>query len=248
MAFGFEARNNSEAVLLSSSYPVLVYSHRGQIVVQNTSVVDRPAVGSVAFPSPIQQVPPPKIFLRFNTGRHNTCNIYLSMNGSANNWTGFTLYAGAIGGGTLPRHVFDYVICKLTDPTPPTGFGMAIYDASGNPTYKSQDRLVRYNKFTSSWSHTDFESGFQVFQNLRPIGITIASDDYVELSSMNRCNAHFGAYNPYSTYYSTQVLSGGTRVLWLVRQNSSSSITFPLEIGNTLFCIPICKFPVSDYP
>lgn len=249
MSFGFEALNNSDSITLSSDYPVLVYSHRGQIVVENTSVVDRPAVGSVGFPSPIQQPTPPKIFIRFNSGRHNSCNIYLVMNGSPNNWTGFTVYAGAIGGGTLPRHVLDYVVCKLTDQNQPTSpFGMVIYDADGNQTYKSEDRLVKYNKFTMAWSYVWIEGSFSSFSNLRPVGITIENDDYIELSSMNRSNAHLGISDSAGMYLSVQILSGGVRQLVLVRQYSSLAIVRPQEVGNTFFCIPICKFPLSNYP
>lgn len=251
MAFGFEATNNSGSVLLSDIYPTLVYSHRGQIIVENGSVVDRPAVGSVSFPSAIQQIVPPKIFIRFNSGRHNSCNVYLVMNGSPNNWTGFTMYAGAIGGGTLPRHVLDYVVCKLTDNIPPVSpYGMVIYDSTGKQTYKSEDRPVRYDRFTKSWSLSVTNAGGGIyFTNLNPVGITIVTDDYIELSPMNRGNAHFTADgNNTGMYTSTQLLSGGTRVLQLVMQNSSSLYTQLSEVGNTFFCMPICKFPTSQYP
>lgn len=250
MAFGFEAKNDSGSVTLSDEYPTLVYSHRGQIVVQNTSVVDRPAVGSVGFPAPIQQLAPPKVFIRFNSGRHNSCNVYLAMNGSANNWTGFTIYAGALGGGTLPRHVLDYVVCKLTDNNPASGFGMAIYDSTGKLTYKSQDRPVRYSKFTKSWSYSVTSSLGTYFANLTPVAISIDLDDYYDLSSMNRGSALFTPYEGSARmqYVSVQILSGGVRTLQLVQQNSSSLYTTPLEVGNTFFCIPICKFPTSQYP
>lgn len=249
MAFGFEARNDLGSVTLSDEYPTLVYSHRGQIIVENGSVVDRPAVGSVSFPFIIQQISPPKVFIRFNSGRHNSCNIYCVMNGSANNWTGFTIYAGALGGGTLPRHVLDYVVCKFTDSTPPTGFGMAIYDSTGKPTYKNQDRAVRYSKFTKSWSLSTIISGGIYFANLTPSNITIELDDYIDISSMNRGNGHFTIQGNGTMQYSTaQILTGGTRVLILVQQNSSSLYSASLEVGNTFFCMPICKFPTSQYP
>lgn len=245
MAFGFEARNDLGSVTLSDEYPTLVYSHRGQIVVENGSVVDRPAVGSVSFPSIIQQVAPPKVFIRFNSGRHNSCNIYLVMNGSANSWTGFTIYAGALGGGTLPRHVLDYVVCKFADGTAPTGFGMAIYDSTGKPTYKTQDRPVRYNKFTKSWSAS---VGVNNFYNITPLNVTIELDDYIEVSAINRGNGHMSLSVFTYMYSSVQILSGGVRMLQLVVQNSGSLLSTSLEVGNTFFCMPICKFPTSQYP
>lgn len=245
MAFGFEAKNNFGDVTLSDEYPTLVYSHRGQIVVENNSVVDRPAVGSASFPSVITQQAPPKIFIRFNSGRHNSCNVYLAMNGSPGSWTGFTIYAGALGGGTLPRHVLDYVVCKLTDNNPATGFGMAIYDSTGKLTYKSADRPVKFTKFTKSWS-ASYPGG--LFFNIVPVGITIEIDDYIEITSINRGNAHQGMRSNTYMYSSLQILSGGTRTLFLTEQNSSTLLVRPLEVGNTFFCMPICKFPNSQYP
>ncbi|WP_152987217.1 hypothetical protein [Pseudomonas sp. TTU2014-080ASC] len=243
--FGFQALNDNSSVTISDQYPVLVYSQRGQIVVQNTSVVDREAVGVAMFATPIQQTAPPRLFLRFNSGRHDSCVIYLDMIGSAGNWTGFRVRSGAIGGNTLPRHVFDYVACRYSTPTAPTGYGIAVYNASGVPVYKSSDRVVKYTKFTKAW-YRNGNGG--MFLNLYPSGITIEDDDYIDTSPFNRGNAHMRIDDLQFT--SMRMLSGGQRTLALVSQCSISisALGGPQEVGSTYFCLPICKFPISQYP
>lgn len=242
--FGFQAINDAGSITISDQYPNLVYSERGQIVVQNSSVVDRPAVGSVTFSKPVLQSAPPSVFVRFNSGRHSSCTIYLQMLGSPGNWTGMTIRAAAIGGGVLPRHVLDYVICKFTTPEEPTGFGLAVYDGNGAPTYKSQDAAVKYTKFTKSWSR----SGTANFVILTPSGISIEIDDYIEISSINRGNAHQPLLQNYQ-YSSLDLLTDDIRVLRLITQNSIQiGVGGPTQVGSTFFCIPIAKFPISVYP
>jgi len=238
--FGFQAKNDQDSITISDQFPNLVYSERGQIVVQNTSVVDRPAVGSVTFTNPVTQVAPPSIFVRFNSGRHGSCTIYLQMNGTPGNWTGMTIRAAAIGGGTLPRHVLDYVVCRTTNTSPASGYGMAVYDSDGNPTYKSQDVHVKYSKFTKSWVGS--VSGF--FIVLTPVNISIEEDDYIEVSSMNRGNANMYL----DMYTSLDLLTRGVRECRLITQVSTVGAPYPMEANSTFFCMPICKFPQSVYP
>jgi hypothetical protein len=242
--FGFQAKNDQGSITISDQFPNLIYSERGQIVVQNTSVVDRPAVGSVTFTNPVTQAAPPIIFIRFNSGRHGSCTIYLQMNGTPGNWTGMTIRAAAIGGGTLPRHVLDYVVCRTANTSPASGYGMAVYDSNGNPTYKSQDVHVKYSKFTKSWTR----SGTEFFVILTANSISIEDDDYIEVSSMNRGNANMSLFPNYM-YSSLDLLTGGTRVCRLIIQNSvTQGSGGPMEANSTFFCMPICKFPQSVYP
>lgn len=238
--FGFQAINNSGSVTLNSEYPTLVFSERGQVVVQNTSVVDRPAVGSFSFSSPKTSLAPPKVFIRFNSGRHPSCEVYLGMLGSPGNWTGCIMYAGAIGGGTLPRHVIDYVICETATPSVNSDYGMVIYDSSGNPTYKSEDRPVKYNKFTRFWT----SSAINQFNFLySPSGVTIDSDDFMDISSMNRGPSWMSGANV--SYTSMQILSGGVRMLRLGIQIRTTGGN--INAAGYQFCIPICKFPSDVY-
>lgn len=241
--FGFEAINNQGSVTISDQFPNLVYSERGQVIVQNTSVVDRPAVGVVTFESAVRQTAPPTIFVRFNSGRHPQCSIYLEMRGSAGNWTGFVIRAAAIGGTVLPRHVLDYVVCRITTNTNPSGYGLAVYDSSGVPTYKSQDVHVKYSKFTKSWS----KSGTSFFLVLTPDGISIANDDYIEISSINRGNALMGLERDYM-FSNVDLFRDNSRVLRLITQNSTElGFGGPTDVDSCFFCIAICKFPTSIY-
>lgn len=239
--FGFQAINNSGSVTINDNFPLLIFSERGQVVVENTSVVDRPAEGSFLFLRPKKQLSPPKIFVRFNSGRHGSCDVYLAMIGSPGNWTGATIYAGAIGGGILPRHVLDYVVCETTPPDLVDEYGMVIYNSLGQPTYKSEDKLVKYTKFTSSWSSSASD---QFTYNYSPIGISIDLDDYIDISSMNRGPAWMN--NTYVRFTSMRLLSGGVRVLGLTLQLYSTGGSQGSPSGRK-FCIPICKFPNSVY-
>lgn len=241
--FGFQATNELGSLTISDNFPNLVFQERGQIIVRNTSVTDRPAYGVSYFNQPVTQQSPPNIFIRFNSGNHETCNIYMSMLGSPGNWIGFAVWAGAIGGTTLPRHVLDYVLCKFTDSKPATGFGMVVYDSQGNQTYKSEDKSVKFSKFTKSWFRND--NGGE-FVNIFPLGITIENDDYIDISSMNRGNVHMSLQR--TQFTSVRILSGGVRTLALVSQNTVSlGIGGPKQLASTNFCIPICKFPIEIY-
>jgi hypothetical protein len=244
--FGLKVINNQESVLVSDNSPVLVYSQRGQIVVQNTSVVDRPAVGTVVFATPVTQTLPPRVFIRFASGRHSSCSIYMTMNGSAGNWTGMTIRAGALGGSTLPRHVLDYVVCVYSLSNNLPSYGMVVFNADGVPVYRSDDRVVRFSKFTKSW--TEQNSG-SYHLNYLPSNITIDEDDFIEISQMNRGNANMNLFGGIDLMFtSMSILSNSVRTLRLVIQFTTQNRNGQRELGSTLFCIPICKFPITDYP
>lgn len=238
--FGFQAVNNSGSVTLNSDYPTLAYSGRGSVVVQNPSVVDRPAVGYFSFGAVRTQIAPPRIFVRFNSGRHASCLIYLAMNGSPGAWYGAWIYAGAQGGGTLPYYVIDYVICETASTTVNDNFGMVIYDSTGKPTYKTEDLPVKYNKFTRTWvSQVINQFNFTYY----PAGIAIDNDDFIDISSMNRGPVFLNTSNV--AYTGMYIFRGGARTCQL-------SVSLRVTGGNVNptginFSIPICKFPSNIY-
>lgn len=238
--FGFQAINNAGSVTLNDQFPTLVFSERGQVVVQNTSVVDRPAVGSFSFITAKTNVAPPKIFVRFNSGRHSSCEIYIVMQGGPGNWTGAIVYAGAIGGGTLPRHVIDYVVCDVANQNVTSDYGMVIFNADGVITYKSEDAPVKYSKFTRFWTSTAINQFNFLYT---PSGITIDSDDFMDVSSMNRGPSWMNGANV--SFTSMQIYSGGVRMLRLGIQIRTSGGN--ISSAGFQFCIPVCKFPSDVY-
>lgn len=245
MSFGFEAINDNNSVIISSDSRPLVYIGRGQVSLTN-SVVDRPAVGSTTFPTVTTQAPP-RIFVRLNSSRHASMNCYVYINGSPGNWTGFTMYAGAQGGGTLPLYVLDYTLCipsggsgtSLT-----SGYGMVLYGEDGQEVFNNTQRIVRFGKFTKVWSYTINITSTATFHNLNS-NVSIDPDDYIDITYFNRGIVLQQVVN--AMFTSLILYSNSVRVLQMQTQATNRTDQI-LDAGITYYCTPICKFPIDRYP
>lgn len=245
--FGVEFLNSEKSVLISAFDRPLVFAFRGTVNVQNTSVVDRPAVGTVVFAAPIPTVAPPRLFVRLNSSRHSSMELYVVMNGSSGAWTGFTIYASAQGGGTLPLYVLDYVIARPSFREPTRTWGMQILEKGSERTlFSSDEYIVRFSKFTKKWTlSVSFSSDFSIIYYTYNSGVTIDIDDYIDVTFFNRGIVLQTIFDV--TYTSVRIYDGGVRVLNLQTQSFSDS-SAPKSVGDINFCTPICKFPASKYP
>lgn len=242
--FGFEAINLGGSVIISPSNTHLAFVERGTISVLNNSVVDRPAVGSAAFMKPITSKEPPQVFVRLQSSRHSGLEAYMRIDGSPGNWTGFTMWASAFGGSTLPLYVLEFCVCANVSSAPASGFGMSVFDADGKPVFSSTDKLVKFSKFTKKWSITiSGAAGGYAYFTFTP-DIQIESDDFINISSVNK-----GTVNQYlyqAMFHSIRLYRNNERLLNLVTQGSYW-YTVPGNVGNMRFCIPVCKFPAEIY-
>lgn len=245
--FGFEARNGSGSVIVSDHDMPLTYKERGNLVVSN-SVVDRPSTAVFNFSSSVTTQTPPTVFLRIISSRDSSVMLYSACVGSPGNWTGVRITVAASGGTVAPRYEFELIICQLKSAATTARFGMAIHDANGAQVFSDADRVVLYSKFTKKWT-VSMTGGFPGygFYTLTPTGITISSDDYIDISSINRGIAPQYIWD--TMYTSVRVMRSGERVLELVTQDSVGD-TRPDShaYSNINFCMAVCKFPSYRYP
>lgn len=242
---GFEALNLQNSVTISSANRPLVYSHRGQVVVANGSVVDRPAVGSISFPAPIPTAAPPRLFVRVASSRHSSMEMYVVINGSSGAWTGFTIYAAAQGGGTLPQYILDYVIARPSFREPKGDWVFQLLDENGATVFCNEEILVRFSRFTKKWSLTQSgASGSGAYYTFYS-GMTIDPDDFIDVTFFNR--GIVAQTIEGLMFTGARLYSGSTRVLALQTQCSLNTSRPTLPSGMN-FCTPICKFPVDRFP
>lgn len=242
MNYGLEVFNDNNTLQISSTKPPLIYKERG-FVTLTRNVVDRPAFGVVTFTSPITTYAPPKVFVRVQSSNLPSCQVYITITGSPNNWTGFVMYAGAFGGGVLPMHVIEYVCCYVykKEIVSPPNYGLELFDENGVSSFHSSANIVHYYKFTKKWT----ESYFNYFHTYTPNpDITIDADDFIDISSCNR-GPIFVVTNRFM-FFSFTLRRDSQRTLRISVQVSLPESPQNISLAN--LCIPICKFPISKYP
>lgn len=240
--FGLDVLNNANSTLISSNSRPMIFSERGFVSVTNSSVVDRPAYGSVVFSIPVLTQAPPCVFIRLDSSRHSSLSLYVIMTGVPFNWTGFIIVASAQGGGVLPLYVLEYVVTKNFDLGEATGYGLMLYNEYGVPIFRHDRKLVKYSKFTKKWTLTQTVPGYTFFTFSS--NLTIDADDFIDVSSINRGIVHQAVVNKMFT--SLSIYEGSQRVLKLQTQ-SAAGASNPQNIPAMNFCIPVCKFPSSVY-
>lgn len=239
--FGFEAINDGSSVLVSNNHRHLSFKERLSVTVTNT-VVDRPSTGSASFSSPVTTQAPPTIFAKLQSTRHSSIEMYCVVLGSPGNWTGVRFYASAYGGSTLPLYVLDCVVCHFITADTSEDFGMVLYDEEGVPVFCHDNKLVKYSKFTKKWTLQKTSSAYSYY-TFRP-DVTIATDDYIDVSSLNRGVVMQLVYG--MMFSSVRIYRDNSPTLELVAQ-ANSNTSNPQGVSEMNFCIPVCKFPESVY-
>ena len=242
MSFGFSAVNDSDSVMVSDTHQHLVFERRGTLTVSG-GTINKQHSAAITFPTAITTTPPPKIFLKVQSSSHASITMYCVLLGSPGNWTGFRIYCAAAGTAPAPNYVFQYVVCKFVNSAPSSGFGMVIYDAAGQPVFRHDAKLVKYSKFTKTWTYTRTLSGAW-FYTFFPSGITITPDDFIDVSSINRGCVIMEVYG--IQYTSLRIWRSSAPVLQLVAQANSSQ-SDPQYVSSMRFCMAICQFPSDVY-
>lgn len=238
MSYGLSVTNNAGSVVISSEYKVMVFSERGQyrITSRYTNAVGS---SSVVFAKPITTTEAPQLFSRHISGAHPSMSVYISLTGGPGNWTGFNLISAALGGGTLQDFTMEYVVCKFSNVSSPERYGLQINDYQGSPIFSSTDRVVRYGKYTKSWTFTNGSN--VIFYNSN---LAIDADDFICLSSFDRGVTWYIDRNNFA---GLKILEGGAQVLKMNVNIGNRGIWYNEQDRPTFFVIPVCKFPISRY-
>lgn len=238
MDFGLEVIGDSKAVTISSYNKVLVFSERGSFSVQSR-FSDATGTGVVSFTKPVRTEEAPQLFVRIVTPNGPVLTIYTTILGGPGNWTGFRITSAA--SGFIQGHTLEYVCCKYSDNVSSDTYGLQIWDKDGGPIYASSDRVVRYGKFTKSWTYS---AGGTVpnSHDTWNSNISIEIDDFISVSSIDRGTVWFTGHYQYT---GLQLLVGYVRLLKIDCQRSY--LGNGLFSTSSFFSMPICKFPIAKY-
>lgn len=235
--FGLSVTNDYGSIIISSDYKIMVFSERGtfNITSQYTNVEGQ---GSVTFIKPIRTQEPPQVFVRFVSGVHNDLAIFTILLGGPGNWTGFRVVSAVRGNPNLQNYTLEYVSCMYSNLKSTSDYGLELFDYQGNAIYTSSDNVVRFSKFSKSWTLTQ---GNQV--DYYDSGLTIDADDFISISSIDR---GVGWFTGHAQYAGLTLLTSGVRMLRIIN-NIISGDWYYQGTNNTCLAIPVCKFPISRY-
>lgn len=235
--FGLSVTNDFGSIVISGDHKIMVFSERGTFTI-TSQYTDREGQGAVVFIRPIKTQEPPQVFVRFVSGVHDDLGMFTVILGGPGNWTGFRVVSAVRGNPNLQNYTLEYVSCMYSNLQSSPDYGLELSDAQGNIIYTSSDNVVRFSKFTKSWSLTQ-GNNVDVFDS----GLTIDSDDFISISSIDRGVNWFTGH---ANYAGMTLLSNGVRVLRIHNQKITSEWYFQ-GTNNTCLAIPVCKFPSSRY-
>lgn len=160
MAYGMQFTNENDTVVLDSEYSRLVVLHKGDYA------------GPINFPTPITSQEPPLVFIRPNS---SFTLSYARVNGSAGNWTGFSLVGGGAG---------KYFAAAFQS-TPTASYGFRLWDASGKLLFDSGTPCAQFTRTISAWT---FIGSSQTGQGTTQINFTAPSPlnggDYMMINNI----------------------------------------------------------------
>lgn len=238
--YGFQAVNDYSSITISSTYKIMVFSERGSVRI-TSQYTDRGGQGQVNFARPILTQEAPQLFVKVQTASHSSLGLYATILGGPGNWTGLMLNSAASGGNTLQSFTLEYVACKFADVIQNRGYGMDILDANGRPVFSTLDKVVRYNKFATSWTMTQDLPDSRIFSP----NVTVAADEFICVSAIDRgvnwftANAQFAAFNVWGNWAPNLTL--------YCQRITALGYWYWQGMNNTQFTVPICKFPADRY-
>lgn len=233
--YGIFVTNDSDSIIISSRYKVMVFSERGAFRI-TSKYNDKEGSGSAIFSKPIHTQEPPQLFFGNLSGLHSRVSVYITLLGAPGNWTGFVAIS-AVAGGQLQNTYVEYVACKYSDTPNAEPVGMQLWDDTGTLLYASQDRVVRYSKIAKVWT---FVTGTHVFNY--ESNLSLDADDFICVSAFDRGITWFTGFS----FAGMRIFNGGVPSLTIFADVPGGGRAYPYG-SNTNFCIPVCKFPISQY-
>ncbi len=238
---GFEAVNDFDSITISDSHRVLVFAERGTFIATSSNS-NTPGYATVTFGRPLTTPAVPELFIRLIDANRASVECYFRFLGGPGNWTGFVMTFAASSAGNLMRHTLEYVLCKFSDSPAISDYGMEFYDASGNGavTFNSDDKIVRFNRFTKQWV---FLSAADIVMRYTS-GIQMELDEFIGVASFDRGPVFFRG-----DYVGLSLMQNNVRTLGMLINYATPNYSNRGPGGITYFnfSMPICRFPADRY-
>lgn len=177
MSFGLFVRNNSNYIQIDSDSPRLCALYSGAYAASGSETA------VVVFPSPIQTVEPPCIFIQNSAGQPDVLYGNMVITGSAGNWTGFYVQAANVTWRPAGKW-FAAVFASRSS----SSFGLRMWDANGSIIYDSGATPVVVTKATNAWTFqgvVQLTVGQAYYYRAEFVG-AIASDEYFMINPFSR--------------------------------------------------------------
>lgn len=235
--YGLTVVNDYGATVIDSKRKVLVFSERGSFFI-TSKFIDASGLGIYNFLKPVRTQAPPQIFLRTVSASNASIALYIvTTTGGPGNWTGVGVMSGA-GGTELQRHNMEIVVCKYSDTPPKSDYGMILRDEKGQLLFSSDDRVVRYSRFTKNWTKVNGVTIDEYRSDVTP-----ASDEFICITQMDRGVSWFTRQ---ASYASMWVRRFGAPYMGMQVQYQPYGVYYE-GVNGTSFSIPICRFPSDRY-
>ncbi len=161
MTYGLSFKNKNDVVVLDTEFSRLVIIHSGVY-----------GPGGVKFPSPVDSEEPPLVFVRPNT---NALFQYVSINGTAGNYTGFSMIGGGAG----------KYFCAAFRSKETASYGLRLWDGASKLLFDSGTPCAQFTKTLTSWTYI---GNSRTAQGATQINFTAPSDlstgDYLMLNNI----------------------------------------------------------------
>lgn len=178
MSYGLKVINNSNYVQIDSDTPRLCALYNGTYTASNSHVV------TTNFPAPITTTEPPCVFIRNDPARPNEVYYRMDINGSAGNWTGFSITAGNNTFRPAGKW-FAAVFASLAKAT----YGLRIWGPSGAICYDSGATPVIVTRANHSWSYqgsVSLSTIGQAYYYRNEQHAALATDEYFMINPFSR--------------------------------------------------------------
>ena len=142
MSFGLTVRNDDSFIQIDSETPRLCSVFNGAYAATG----DR--VARVAFPAAITTEEPPCIFIRNSPDRAHELYDGMTINGSAGNWTGFSISANNVSWRPAGKW-FAAVFASRTA----AQYGLRLWSAAGSLVYDSGAAPVIMTRASHAWAY-----------------------------------------------------------------------------------------------
>ena len=183
MTYGLIARNGDNFVQIDSDSPRLCAVYNG------TYAATGDRVARVSFPAAITTTEPPCIFVRNSPDRNNELYDGMTIEGSAGNWTGFSISANNVQWRPAGKWFAAVFASRAA-----SDYGFRLWGPSGELVYDSGAAPVIMTRANHSWAYagsTQHPPLGNAYYWINGSVAPMAEDEYFMINPFSR-----GLYNP----------------------------------------------------